>query len=280
MREKTLFFLYSVAQYVHWRRDERLNVGVVIYDPIRRWVNPYMDTGYAVRRVRAAFPEVDRVGLQIALQDLARTLPHEEVIEKGIEEGRPLEDLSLWQNMIRFTPPKAFPASSMSAALGRLRAIFLDDPFRTAERPVKASVLWAKRRTNEAIEAVLNPVYGFGLERDIELPGTTPLPLRFPFLVLGKDLIDSLAFESETAERSQAFAHHFMKKVEEVRNIPGDYRVHATVAVNRDRPEGGRALIRYVLHETKLPSWSVVEAENAEFMVEHIRDCHRTAQAK
>lgn len=279
MIEKTPYFLYSVAQYVHWRRDERLNVGVVVYDPLRRWINPYMDSGFAVRRVKTAFPEVDRSGLQMALQDLVRSLPNDEVLQRGIDEGRPLEDLSHWQNMIRFTSPKAFPAASMDAAISRLRVIFLDDPSRTAGRPVNASVLWAKRRTGEAIATVLNPVHRFSLERDFEIPVHNPLPLKFPFLVLGNELIDTLAFESAAAERSQAFAHHFIKKFEDVRGLNEGYNVHATVAVNRDRPEGGKALIEYVLKETGLPWWSVIEAERAEVMLEQIRLKHQEAQA-
>jgi hypothetical protein len=269
----TRYFQYSVAQYVHWRRDERLNVGLVIYDPLRKWVYSFMDSTDAVRRVKHAFPDLDRVGLQLALQDLDRTLSNDDRIRSGLEKGHPLEYLEHWQNMIRFTQPKVFPATTVQQAATRLKEIFVDDPTKTGERPVRASVLWAKRRTSEAIQKVLNPVEGFGLTRDFEVPltGDSALPLRFPFLVLGSALIDTLAFDSENAERSQAFAHHFIRKVEELSRAVDNYRAFATVSLNQRNPDGGRKLIQFVRKETGLADEAIVEAEEAEVMLENIK---------
>jgi hypothetical protein len=120
-------------------------------------------------------------------------------------------------------------------------------------------------------------VEGFDLKRDVELKlpldgqvDRHSLPLKFPFLLKDRVVIDTLAFESESVERSQMYAHHFIQKVEEL-SASGLYLPRATVAISNRNPESARSMIDYVRDRTGLPDWAVTEVDNAEVMLEHIR---------
>ena len=269
------YFQYCLAQYVHWRREERLNVGLVAFDPNTRWVVTRMDTGDATRRVKAAFPDVDRVGLNLALEEVERSLANDQRLRDAIQEGEPYRFLSEWQNMIRFTPPKIFPAKTLQGAVGRLVEIYVDDPSKSAERPSRASLMWAKKRTAEAIYKILNPIDELQLRRDVVVPSGNGdgLPIRFPFLVLGTSAIDTLAFESDREERSVALASNFIRKVRDLKRSPssGEILPYATVALSEKHADRGRKLIEVVRAQTGLSPTEIVEADHAEVLMEQIK---------
>src|SRR5688500_17848022 len=64
------YVLYSVAQYVHSRTEERLNVGVVVYDGQREVLIADFRSEQASYRIKGVYPEVDRVGLAHYLADV------------------------------------------------------------------------------------------------------------------------------------------------------------------------------------------------------------------
>lgn len=279
MKTKNRYFLFSVAQYVHAQREECLNVGVVVYDPDSKRVICSFDSDHATKRIKQLYPDVDRRGLQMYLQDLSRGLPTDPLILAGIQDEKPLHVLSSWQSVVQFKTPRLFPAENHSAALSRLTDIYVGDYQKMLKGEQLSGVTKAKRLTREAIIKVLNPVEGFGV-RDVEIPRTVKdedgshlLPIKFPFLILDNVVIDALTFDGGQ-ERALFYADHFIRKVVDLKKLPETYHPHATVVVDKAHRDRGRALISYVRQHTALAEWAVTEAEEAEVMIEEIKHRH------
>lgn len=275
MERTTRYFLYSIVQYVHTRREERLNLGIVVFDPERQNFHPALETKLATRRVKSVFPDVDRTGLEMYLGDLQDSLRFD---TSGVDLAPGKDPFGLWllefQNVIQFTPGRPFPAASATAALQRLVEIYITDPQTTGFGETIGTVDRTRKLTGEVIQKVLNPVQGFAVT-----PFTVPLPglgpdhmflLKFPFLVFEEFLIDTLSFASQRTEFALAQAEKFIGKVLDLRRMDPEFqrmRPYASIAINPERESQGLALMEHVMKKTGLQPSRLARATEPDLTV-------------
>jgi hypothetical protein len=278
----TRYLFFSVAQYVHERREERLNLGVVVFDPERRELVPRFSASDATRRIKYLYPEVDRAGLRLYLEDLGKHLTKDPRIQQALRAGGdPLEVLETeWSNVVRFTPARTYPAVSAAEAANNLVARYVG---RVGAEPESArtygGVERAKRRTVEAIYKVLRPIDGslnFGAfhgERTMHGWDANELkiPVEFPFWLYQTFVIDAVSLEAGGQVEPMRQADYFIRKVDNLRKIDRHMRPHAVISIDSQRLEYGRSLVDYIRSETGLGGDRVVEADQAEVVVETIR---------
>lgn len=268
MSDQKRHFIYSVAQYVHAMREERLNVGVVVYDPANGRVYPGFEPIAAARRIARVFPETDQRGLQALLFDIGRGLTIDPRVLESARQDQLFAFLeNEWQNVIHFTSPRPFPATSAIGAIRRLLHIYVTMRPRRGAAGLSGATR-AKQVTREAIERVLDPIGGILVQEEVEfsrrLPTGVDLPLKLPFVVLGRFGIDTLAFDDDRPESLNREAEGFIGKVLALRSTHQNLQTHATITLNPERPQRGRALIDYLRFKTRLPEYAVVEAEPAQ----------------
>jgi hypothetical protein len=274
------YYLYSVAQYVHDRREERLNLGVVVWDAAEDRIATRFSSTAAVKRIKSLYPEVDRMGLQLYLEDLAKALPRDERL-RGCPAGvDPLNLLEAeWRNAVRFTPSRSYPSTDLGSAADALMNRFVDEQrVRSSERTF-VGVERAKRRTVEAIESVLNLPAGrlgyssFQGERVLwQGPREVRIAIDFPFQLYQDYLIDTISFEGGGRTESQRTADAFLRKLENVKKMDRQLQPHATVAVDPHRRELGLGLIAYMQIESGLDERAIREADEAEVVVASIKE--------
>lgn len=271
---------YSVAQYVHDRREERLNVGVAVYDSEQRSFSTRFYQ-HAADRVKRLYPEVDRAGLQLYLNDLARALPQDERVAAALKAGDdPLAVLQAeWGNVIRFTPTRSYPALNAAQAATELLGRFMGSvPSTPASGRDFGGIERARRRTAEAIESVLQLTPGLGVsafhgKRSVLVGGRfMDIPIEFPFWLFEEFVIDTVSLEATGNKEPMRQADHFIQKVANLKKFSRDMDAHAAVAVDPQRRDQGLALIEYMRQETGLSDQEIRVAEEAEVVVSAIKE--------
>lgn len=273
------YLLYSVAQYVHARREERLNVGVVIYDPASGKLTPAFRPKESSQRIRSLFPEVDRGGLEHYLHDVGRSIEKWKPDDIAGNAPNPLDALAAeWQNIIRFTPARPIPAVDAQTAVRQLLIEYVAEPLIDEERRQLRGVARAKRRTKEALVKVLRippGELGYGQFREFysfwEHGKEYKLPIRFPFLVYSEHAIDAISFYSGGFETAEKEASAFIQKRKALYKIASNVQPYASVAIPPGRKEEGAALLAFMRDETGLADDAVVDADEAETMVLRIK---------
>lgn len=275
------YLFYSVAQYVHERREERLNLGVVVHDPERRQLVARFAGAHATPRLKYLYPEIDRAGLELYIEEMANHLPNDRRVQAAMEVGNPLDILEItWQNIVQFTPARSYPAVSALAAADTLLRRYVTDAAQESEGVgTLGGVTRAKARIREAIRTVLQPLEGqlgvstFKTERTWTGRDhrEVKIPIEFPFVVLQTNVIDAVSLEAHGTREPFRQADSFIRKVENLRKVDRTMRAHAVVSVDAQRVELGRSLLEYIRSETGLDDDSVVETERAEVVAETIR---------
>lgn len=274
------YYLYSIAQYVHSRREERLNVGVVVFDPESGKIVPRFNPEHATRRIKSLYPEVDRKGLELYLHSLSVSLERRS-FEIGEKYNNPLDALAAeWQNILRLTPARPVSGRSADAAAQRLLSIYLDDP-EQVRREEPRGVERAKRRTLEAIRTVLGldiPEMGYRTDYTFRVPFERKgkrydLQRHFAFLVKDRFAVDAISLEAQGVKGPEGEAELFIAKARDLqRQSQGFIKPHATVSIDPEREDQGRSLIAYILERGELEEDQVVEADEAEVMMVSIRE--------
>lgn len=280
MIPRTRYFLYSVVQYVHSRREERLNVGVLVYDPEEEEIHANLDSEHASRRIKTLYPEVDRKGLALYLagiEESLKTSGHDYVVGPG----NPLDLIAAeWQNIVRLTPARPVPATSGAAALEDLIVNYVRQPSPRASAEADRGVRRARARTIQAIQNVLRldiPHLGYreDFEFDVQIDHKGKrytLPRHFDFLVQDRFAIDAISLEGPGIKAPESEASLFIAKARDLaRESQGTRTPHATVSIDSEDPGLGRSLIAYILEEAGLEDHQVVEAAEAEVMAEGIK---------
>lgn len=280
MSTPSSYFLYSIAQYVHARREERLNVGIVVFDPESGGILTRFRPDFASWRIKGLYPEVDRKGLELYLQSLAESLERNWAPEAS-QYGNPLDALAAeWQNIVRLTPARPVSGRAAATAADRLLGVYLESPevrrqesFRGVER--------AKVRTLEAIRTVLEldiPEMGYQTDYTFQVPFERSgkryrLQRQFSFLVKDRFAVDAISLEGAGMKGPESEAELFIAKTRDIRRVSDGYiRPHATVSIDPERKQLGLDLIAYILDRTGLDDNQVVEADEAELMMMSIRD--------
>jgi Protein of unknown function (DUF3037) len=259
-------FQYAIAQYVHQRREERLNIGVVVYDREERRFRLRTDPKVVSTRVLRLFPEVDRKGLEFYLTDLTLSINHS---SPAFEEPFPLDAMvARWSNVIQFSDVRSFPATSLANAAERLANRFVDLAPRSREKAI--GIARATQRTREAIREVFPEEDMRGVSA-IRIPRTfvrngkeRHLPdMLFPFLIGSRVLVDTLSFEGKQPAEAEREATEFIEKARWLERAGSEYVLTASVALDPLRPEDGTTQMEHILYETKLDDRAVVDAEHA-----------------
>lgn len=280
MSKSSSYFLYSIAQYVHSRREERLNVGVVVFEPDSGRVTARFEPAEATRRIKMLYPEVDRKGLELYLESLASSLRRRS-LPTADHYSNPLDALAAeWQNIIRLTPARPVPGASAAAAAERLLSVYLTTTPAEAKRQLRG-VERARQRTLEAIRTVLEldiPEMGYRMDYTFEVPfewqGKRHNIIRqFAFLLRERFAVDTISLEGSGNKGPESEAELFIAKAKDIRKRSQGYILpYATVSIDPDREEMGRNLIAYMLDRGGLEEGQVVEARDAEKLMEGIRD--------
>jgi hypothetical protein len=266
MTDPKRYFIFSIAQYVHVRREERLNVGVVVFDPETRRLHPGFDAPAAARRISRVYPEVDQRGLQSLFYSLGRGLTADPELRYETDTDSPFALLSAeWQNVLQFTSPRPFPAETAIDAIRRLLHLYVRVKHQRAATGGLTGSTRARLITRQAIQRVLDPVGGILAQEEVEIPreliGGLNLPIKLPFLLVHRYGIDTLALDNDGPEHLNRETEGFIGKVIALKHLGGEIEPHATVTVNPEHPQRGRALIDYLLFKTRLPEYAIVEAE-------------------
>jgi hypothetical protein len=274
------YFFYSVVQYVHDRREERLNVGVVVHDPHTSRVIPRVSANRATRRIKSLYPDVDRTGLQLYLEDLVRTIPFDSRVRKALESNTsPLDVLEdEWNHIVQFSPARVIPATDAAAAIRALTLQYLDERPRTTEREAVGAVERTRIRTRDAIARVLHltpGLPGFSEFHEVyeEWVGNrlVKFQLEFPFLILDDFAVDAISLETSGPREAERQAESFVRKVERLLRFDSSKRPYATVAPDPQRMEHSLDMIAWMRATTGLGAHQVRLVDEAEAVAEDIK---------
>jgi hypothetical protein len=286
MSGETQYFRYVVAQYAHSRRDERLNVGVIVHDPLRTTVRSYFDTTSATRRIKHAFPDVDARGLTVFLRDLGEAVLTNPGLNETLDQAGALSIFAAeWRNAIQFTAVRSIPAPDITEAVARLSKLYVREiPEELHDLPQIVGVRYAYTRTRQALRDVLQLEEGlnyneFREERVVTHAGKTHrYDVTFPFFVYEQFVIDALSFRTRSFRDKFNVASGFLQRVEELRKIDGGNDLVPCLSYVADdyRREETDTLVAQIQEKAQLPDERVVEAANAEALARFI-GTHRVA---
>jgi hypothetical protein len=281
------YFRYVVAQYAHSRRDERLNVGVIVQDPIRSMVRSQFDVRTASHRIKRAFPDVDARGLSLFLKDFGAAVTTDPSLNTALDSTDALKSFGGgWRNAIQFTPVRSMPASNIRAALEELMRVYVAEiPAQLHNVPQVRGVPFAHQRTREALRHVLHLEEGvnyneFRAVRELTHAGKTHrMPIVFPFFVYEQFVIDTMSFRTDSFPVKFNIASGFIKKVDEMRKTLGndDITPCLTYVTDEDNQEQTEALVAQIQEEARIPDEAVVEAVNADRLAKFIGSARRVA---
>lgn len=106
------WFSYILVQCADERRDECLNVGVLVYDSRTNEVLPRFELN--LERIERALPNVTVSHLRTLLNNAASTVRHQLAVDGA---GALAEAHATWRNLLRASPVRTFRAQSAEAAL-------------------------------------------------------------------------------------------------------------------------------------------------------------------
>lgn len=283
MSETRRYQHYSVVQYVHARREERVNVGVAVFDSFEQRFVPAFDPEIAAARIRCLFPEEDTTGVQHYLASLVRSLPKDQRVLEALDQAKnPLEFLvASKQNMIQFSPVRLFGAASAIEAAQQLLRKFVSLPDTDAATRELSGVKRAREVTRDAIAAVMGQMDGLHYSSFEAVYGAERFSyrIRFPFYLPEKRaVIDAISLAGSGVKGPESEADHFIKKVSNLVQTTDEVEPYATAAVDPKDPHPGRELIRYIRHELQWKESRIVEAE-PQAVVEMVRDINQRAAA-
>lgn len=288
MNSKRRYFFYSLAQYVHDRREERLNVGVVLYDPETRRVIPRVSADKATRRIKGLYPDVDRTGLQLYLEDLVRTLPSDARVLAALESGvSPLDILEdEWTHIVQFSPARSISALDAASAVHALTLQYLDERPRTTEREAVGPVERTRVRTQDALARVLGMTPGLpGFSEFHEVyeewigDRLVKFQLEFPILIIDQFAVDTVSLETSGPREAERQAEHFVRKVERLRRFDPAKKPHATVALDPQRIEHSLDMLAWMRAKSKLGPEEVRVVDEADEFAETIKEKIQTQAA-
>jgi len=288
MNSKRRYFFYSLAQYVHDRREERLNVGIVLYDPETRRVIPRVSADKATRRIKSLYPDVDRTGLQLYLEDLVRALPSDARVLAALETGTsPLDILEQeWTHIVQFSPARSIPALDAASAVRALTLQYLDERPRTTEREAVGPVERTRARTQDALARVLGMTPGLpGFSEFHEVyeewvgDRLVKFQLEFPILIVDQFAVDTVSLETSGPREAERQAEHFVHKVERLRRFDPAKKPHATVALDPQRIEHSLDMMAWMRAKAGLSSDEVRAVDEADDFAETIKEKIQTQAA-
>jgi hypothetical protein len=281
------YFRYIVAQYVHSRREERLNVGVIVHDPVKAVVRSRFDTRTATRRIKNAFPDIDARGLTVFLKDLSEAVLTNPQLNAAVDKDDALAHFGdSWRNAIQFTPVRAMPAENITAALDALSRLYVAEiPTQLHQVPLISGIPYARDRTRQALRDVLHLEEGVGYveyrgEQLVTFRGRQRrLPIEFPFFVFDEFVIDTLSFRGDSYREKFNMAAGFADKVKMLRRSQEGRSLIPCVSyvTDEDRIEETEGLIAHLQTVTDMPDERVVEASQASELAKYIQANRRVA---
>jgi hypothetical protein len=273
------YFRYMIAQYVHSRREERLNVGAVVHDPLRATIKSKFDTATAVRRIRSVFPDVDAKGVRIYLTDLSQALLAHEPLNDALDQPTALSEFgTTWRNAIQFTPVRSIPAANIAAALDTLMRLYVAEiPKELHKAPSAIGVRFARERTKQALKTVLRLDEGIGYtefheERSVWLKGKEwSYPIDFPFFVYDRYLIDTLSFKTDAVREKLDVVAGFLDKVRYIRGVhSGLLQPCVSYVPDHKKMDETSALVARIITDGEIPEDCVVDASEADKLARYI----------
>ena len=287
MSTEPTYFRYIVAQYVHGRRDEKLNVGVVVHDPLRATLRSQFDTSSAIRRLRSVFPDVDSKGLRLYLNDLGAAILSHENLNAVLDNPTALATFrGQWQNSIQFTAVRSLPAASMQEAVELLMKLYVVEvPAELYRVPTALGVRFARERTRQALKTVLQLEEGVGYRafkehRDVMSHGKMyQHPVEFPFWVYDRFLIDTVSFRTDGFNEKLGAALGFVDKVKWLRSrFPNEnFQPCLSFMPDDKKPEETAALVARIIDEAEVSEDRVRPAMEAEKLAYYIRERQQAA---
>lgn len=276
------YFDYALVQYVHQRREERLNVGVAVFDPTTRDLRLEIEPRSAAARVERVYPEVDRRGLEFFFRDMQQSLAKSDRLSTAAGESPLLSLAGRWQNIIQFSSPRTYPATSIAAAASGLLRQYLA----SAAKPSSGvmGVQKAFENTRDAIQEVL----GLSMELDqvkrLQLPReeyhqgrkVKLQPLDFPFYLYDRFVIDTLSFENLDPKDTQREAVLFIDKLRALkslglgRDVP--FEPTASITIDPKREDLGLGMLGYIADMAQVDPRAIVPADRARDVVEYIKE--------
>lgn len=232
------YLTYSLIRCADDRRDEALNVGVLVLDSEARRIAVRIagDLG----RVRRALPNVRIEHLEEYLKGLpdlfARRAP--ELTPEGLNELA-----AEWSNGVRLSGTRTISGDSAEAAADALfaRCVALDQPPEEglAVPPEVSMMAASSKRTIRSVVSRLRKrgfEPGEDFETDAKVIGLTAkdtaVPVWFPVRVRGHMLIDSLEVRPKDERRTIDDARLIAAKTDEVLRVNG----HSVAVVIREGP--------------------------------------------
>jgi hypothetical protein len=276
------FFDYALVQYVHQRREERINVGVALFDPTARELRIGIDAKAAAARVWRMFPEVDKKGLEFFLSDMNHSLAKDRRFTESSTQHPLLLLADSWANVLQFSQVRTYPAVSMRMASEGLMRRYLTPPAKA--RPALMGVQKAVENTRIALREVLHLDTDLGQIDTLEIPRIeTHLgrevrlqPIAFPFYLYDRFVIDALSFENLDPKDTQREATLFIDKLRALksfskqRDVP--FEPTATITIDPERADLGLGMIAYIADSAGLSARAIVDADNAKVAVEYIKE--------
>lgn len=229
------FYSYALVRCADAKRDEHLNVGVVVVDQEGKTVLWRFDKD--LKRVAAAFPTLPVQHVRSALGEAGEAFERM-VMSDGI---RSLEDAGTqWQNLLRVSPVRSIRAEDAGAALLQTFMRYVAPP----KDPLSADAVDRPPRTTTYTSGALVRSMKVRLKRrgllewehyevDAQIQGYTrdqrPVPVWYPIKVKDSKLFD--AFEASDAARQTAWdaARLMSQKSQETLRDEGRYSVTVTI---------------------------------------------------
>ncbi|MBA3342037.1 MAG: DUF3037 domain-containing protein [Gemmatimonadaceae bacterium] len=287
MSPEQTYFRYIVAQYVHGRRDEKLNVGVIVHDPLRAMLRSQFDVSTAIRRLRSVFPDVDTKAVRLYLNDLGSAILSHEGLNAVLEDPAALTKFrGEWQNSLQFTTVRSIPAATMNEALELLMRLYVVEvPAELYRLPTALGVRYARERTRQALKTVLQLEEGVGYRpfrehRDVRSHGKVlQHPVEFPFWVYERFLIDTISFRTDGFNEKLGAALGFVDKVKWLRaRFPNEnFQPCLSFTPDDKKPEETAALVARIVEEADVTEDRVAPAGEAERLAIYIRDRQQAA---
>lgn len=230
------YLTYALIRCADDRRDESLNVGVLVLDALAGEVA--VRTTNDLSRVKRALPDVKIDHLRDYLSGLPEFFRGRvgELTPEGLNQMA-----AEWNNGVRMSPTRTISAADAGAAAEDLfaRCVQVNEPVAIAEMappPAQAGSSW---RTVKSVVSRLRK-RGFELGEDYETDAKvmgrtakeTPVPVWFPLRVGHHMLIDSMDVKPKEERRTIDNARLIASKTDEVLRANG----HSVSVVIRGGP--------------------------------------------